>query len=164
MKFLVFFFILINFTVCAQDDKVKVKKEDYTIQYPSEFNFDDSGKEGTEFILIAPADGEKDTFIENINLATQKVGSIVFEDYARKTVEEIKVIANIIENKRLNINGGDCLRIIMETTHNNIDLTFIQHYYIKNQKVYVLTFSSETKVYDDYYDKMNDVLMSFMIK
>jgi len=164
MRFLTYFFILINTLSCAQDNRKVLEKEDFSISYPSNLNLDDSGKEGTRFILTADKDGEDDIFVENINLSTQKVGNITFNEFIKKTEIEVSSVAKIVEKKVLNINGKKCFSLKITATQNGIDAIFLQHYYIENQKVYVLTFSSEASVYNDYYDEMNEVLMSFEIK
>lgn len=164
MRVLTYFFIFVNTLSCAQDKRVTVEKEDFSISYPSSLNFDDSGKEGTRFILTADKDGEDDIFIENINLSTQRVGNITFDEYIKKVEKEVSSIAEIVEKKKLEINGKECFSLKMKATQNGVDGIFLQHYYVENQKAYVLTFSSEAKVYDDYYAEMSSVLMSFEIK
>ncbi|PKD18038.1 hypothetical protein APR41_18165 [Salegentibacter salinarum] len=164
MRLLTYFFILISTLGCAQDNWVTLEKEDFSISYPSSLNIDDSGKEGTQFILTTDKDGEDDNFIENVNLSTQKVGAVTFDEYIKKMEREVSGIAKIIEKKKLEINGNKCYSLKMKATQNGVDAIFLQHFYIENQKAYVLTFSSEAKVYDDYYDEMNRVLRSFEIK
>ncbi len=163
MRFLIHFLILVNTLSCTQDKKVKLEKDDFSISYPSDWNLDDSGKEGTYFILTADKDGENDVFVENINLSTQNVGNITFNEFAKKMEKEVSSVAKIVERKKIKVNGKDCLSLKMTATQNNIDVTFVQHYYIENQRAYVLTFSSETKEFNNYFDEMNEVLLSFKL-
>lgn len=164
MRFIIYFLILTNTLSCAQNNRVKFEKDDFLILYPSRLNLDDSGKEGTSFILTADKDGKKDSFVENINLSTQKVGNITLDEFIKKTERDVSSIAKIIEKKKLEINGRKCFSLKMTAAQNGINVTFLQHYYIENQKVYVLTFSSESKAFNDYFDEMNSVLMSFKLK
>lgn len=159
-KFLVLFSIF-----SCQDQGIKIfDREEFSIEYPSNLEFDESGNEGVIFALKTQQKDEIDIFIENINLATQEVGNISLEEFISKTKPEINSIAKIVEDKVLIIKGERCHRLVFELTQNNIPLKFIQHNYVKNKKVYVLTFSSEAKEYDRYYSEMNDVLMSFKLK
>lgn len=164
MKLLACILIISNVVSCQQDSGVKLDREDFSISYPSHLNLDESGKEGTAFILTAEKEGGNDVFVENINLVIKNVGDVNLDEFSKRTEKEIGTVANIIESRRLKMNGKDCFRIVVKTTQNKVDLTFVQHYYIENQKVYLLTFSSETKVYDDYFDEMNEVLLSFELK
>ena len=164
MRFLTYFFILINTLSCAQVNRTVLEKEDFSISYPSSLNLDDSGKEGTRFILTADKDGKDDIFVENINLSTQNVGNIAFDELIKKTEREVSSVAKIVEKKVIDINGRKCFSLKITATQNGVDAIFLQHYYIKNQKVYVLTFSSESKMYDSFFEDMNKTLLSFKLK
>jgi serine/threonine-protein kinase len=164
MKLLIYILVALNTLSCQDDKIIKIERDGFSISYPSHLTLNESGQEGTTFVLTTEKNGQNDLFVENINLVINGVGKTSLDEYSKRVQKEISSVASIIESKRLKINGKDCFRMVVEATQNNVDLTFIQHYYIENQKVYLLTFSSEKKVFDDYYDEMNDVLMSFEIK
>lgn len=156
--------LFILLTLSCQEEKITtLEREDFSISYPSHLELDEN-EEGTVFVLKTQQQGEDDIFIENINLATQKAENISFNEFAIKIENEIRSQAEIVESKRLKLNGKDCLRLVFKLSQNNINLTFIQHIFVENQKAYALTFSSESKVFDDYYKEMNNVLISFKIK
>ncbi len=165
MKSMFKFLILFSVFSCLQNQEVKtLDREEFSISYPSYLELDESGEEETVFVLKTPQKGEDDIFIENINLATKEAGNTQFNEFAIQTEREISSFAEIVESKRLKLNDKNCLRLVFKLIQNDVELTFIQHLFVENQKVYALTFSSESKVYDDYYNEMNDVLMSFKIK
>jgi len=87
-----------------------------------------------------------------------------FDDFVSKTTSEINSVGKLIEKKKLNIDGLDCLKLKFELTQNNISLTFVQHYYIKNEKVFVLTLSSESSKYEKYLNLFEVVLSTFTLK
>jgi len=166
MKTLIFsLLITISTFFCQKDTKIKIERDEFIISYPSELILDENIQGRTSFVLTTHKNGQEDAFIENINLVIKNLESnITLDELSKQTKNEISKIADIIEDKKLKINEKDCYRIILKATQNGIDLTFIQHYYIENQKIYLLTFSSETRVYNDYFNQMNKVLMSFEIK
>ena len=102
--------------------------------------------------IIIPCYNEK-------NNITTKLSSLV-----KTTEKEISGFGKIVENKRLKLNGKDCLRLVIEFTQSNMDFTYIQHLLVENGKAYALTFSCEKKMLDKYYEDMNSVLMSFTLK
>ena len=163
MSLILNFLILLSTVSCDQELNT-LDNNDFIISYPTGLKLDDTGKDGVLFILSTAKDGINDNFIENINLASQYVGDISFEDFIVKTEKEIKSVAELLETKQIRVNGRDCLSLKIKVKQNNLDLTFIQHYYIKNQKVYVLTFSSESKMYDSFFEDMNKTLLSFKLK
>ncbi|WP_430968333.1 PsbP-related protein [Spongiimicrobium sp. 2-473A-2-J] len=164
MKLLVYLLAALSTLSCQEDKMIKLERNGFSISYPSHLTLDESGQEGTSFVLTTQKSGQNDVFVENINLVIKNVGKTSLDEFSKRTENEISTVANIIESNRLKINGKDCFKLVLEATQNNVDLTFVQHYYLENQKVYLLTFSSETKVYYDYYNDMNTVLTSFEIK
>lgn len=165
VTYFIFYCLFVFVALSCQDEKtINLEREEFLIEYPSYLEFDESGNEGVIFALKTQQKDKKDIFIENINLATQEVGNVSLDEFISKTKPEINSIAKIVEDKALTIKGERCHRLVFELTQNNVPLKFIQHYYVKNEKVYVLTFSSEAKEYDGYYKEMNAVLMSFKLK
>ncbi len=163
MKMVTFLITIICFFGC-QKDTLKLDREDFHVSYPVGYNLDESGQEGTTFVLTAQKDNDNDIFIENINLVTKNVGGVSFDELVKATEKEINGVGTVIENKRLKLNGKDCLRLVIEFTQNDIDFTYIQHQLVENGKAYALTFSCEKKMLDKYYEDMNSVLMSFTLK
>ena len=141
-----------------------LNREEFSIEYPSYLELDERRNEELIFALKTQQKDKNDVFIEIINLSSQEVGNISIEEFISKTRLEINNITKIIEDKALIIQGEICHRLVFELIQDNIPLKFIQHYYVKNVKVYVLTFSSEAKEYDRYYTDINAVLMSFRLK
>jgi hypothetical protein len=143
MKLLIYFISVFNVFSCQQDKSSKLDKNDYSISYPSHLELDESGKDDISFVLTTQKDGKEDIFIENINLVTKNTNNIHFNEFVGKMEKDIESVAKIVESKRLKLNGKNCLRLVFNLNQNGIDLTFIQHYFLENQKAYVLTFSCE---------------------
>ena len=158
------FLILLSTASCKQESRKVHTTDEFTITYPSSLELDQSGQEGTSFILKTEKQGDNDVFVENINLATKNVGNVSFDEFSTKTEKDIKSAVSIKEAKRIKLNNSDCLRLVFNLVQNNVELTFVQHYYIKNKKAYVLTFSSESKMYDSFFEDMNKTLLSFKLK
>ncbi|MDM1044458.1 hypothetical protein HX004_13810 [Myroides sp. 1354] len=142
----------------------KFETNEFSIIYPEKLVFNDGNEEGAVFILKSTPTSPDDVFIENINLVTQEVNEVEFVEFANQTVSKIEGFAEVEKSEIININTINCLRIVFSMKQNNLDLKFIQHYLIKGNKMYLLTFSSESKFYNDYYEEMNNVLMSFKLK
>lgn len=159
------FFIFFIFLSCAQDSNNKIlDNHEFQVSYPSHLKLDESTAEGAVFVLRTELKGKEDVFVENINLTTKEIGDQKFNEFIEGIKNEVSNVAEIVESSRLNLRGKECFRMVFNLTENNIKLTFIQHYFVENKKAYVLTFSSESIVFDDYFDEMNAVLMSFKLK
>lgn len=155
--------VVICFISCQEDKKDILETEKYSISYPIHLELDQSGQDGTSFILKTEKENESDTFIENINLVVSNVGKMTFNQLSNKAIEDITNVANIVEKRELNINGTNCFKLVFEITQNNVGFTVIQHYFLEEQTVYLLTFTSETSRLDKYLDEVNQVLSSFKL-
>lgn len=162
--FLHFLLFFTCFSCQSQLSTEELDRKEFKVTYPENLVLDESGQNNTVFILKTTAENAKDTFIENINLATQPVSNNSFDTFVSKTTSEISSVGKLIEKKKSKVNGLDCLKLKFELIQNNIPLTFVQHYYIKNGKVYVLTLSSESSKYEKYIQLFDIVLSTFTLK
>ena len=115
MKLLIYIFIALNTLSCQNDKIKKIERDGFSISYPSHLTLDESGQEGTSFVLTTKNDGQNDVFVENINLVINKVGKINLDEYSKRVQNEIGSVANIVEAKRLKINGKDCFRMVVKS-------------------------------------------------
>ncbi len=164
MNLLINFLAVLSILSCQQDKDEMLEKEDYLVSYPSHLELDVSGQNGTSFILKTKKEGDNDFFIENINLVISDVKKISFDEFVNKAKKDISSVASIVENRRLNINGKNCFKLVFKLTQNDVDFTVVQHYFLENEKAYLLTFTSETTKFKKYFDEINKVLSSFKIK
>ena len=75
MKFINIIILLI-FTNVLISQEFKVHSEnEYSIQYPENWELNESKAMGTNFILFSPLNSKKDQFKENVNLIIQDLNS-----------------------------------------------------------------------------------------
>lgn len=141
---------------------LEFRKDDFSIKYPSYFDLDTTGIEGSVFVLSTQKSDENDVFVENINLSTQP-SKTDFDTFIKKTESQISEVAEIIESKMINARGKSYKRMVFRLQSNGVDLTFIQHIYDHGTKIYALTFTSETAEFDSYFDEVDKVFMSFKL-
>ena len=80
------------------------KKDSYTIDYPKDWELDESGQMGTSFILFSPLTSQKDQFRENVNLLVQDLTgyNLDLDKYVEISEEQVKTLitdGKIIESK-----------------------------------------------------------------
>lgn len=154
-----------SFLSCTQVKFNKLNKETFSINYPSYFELDESGESGTSFILTSTKESNRENdFVENINLIIADVGNLTFNEIADKSVNEVKSIATILENKKFKQNGNDCLRLVFKAVQGKYHLTVTQHLLVKKGKVYVLTFTSDSEDYQDYLKDVDSSISSFKLE
>lgn len=142
---------------------------DYSIQYPSEWEVNHSGQMGTTFILFSPLESGQDKFKENVNLLIQDLSgySIDLDKYVEISEEQVKrVISNstIIESKRIKNDSTEYHRMVYTGDQGIFHLKFEQHFWVKDQKAFVLTLTCEQDKFEAYREIGEEILKSFTLK
>lgn len=151
------------------NDWKTLDQSNYSIQYPSTWELDQSGQMGTSFILFSPLESDKDKFKENVNLLIQDVSgqNIDLNKYTEISEGQIKtMITNsaLIESKRMKNDRGEYHKIIYSGDQGKFHLKFEQYYWVINDKAFVLTFTSEQGKFADFLEIGEKILNSFILK
>lgn len=140
----------------------------YIIHYPDSFYLDRSGQMGSSFVLLSQQTSEKDRFRENINLMIQDISSLgELDQYVEVSLAQITAIAgkeNLIESKRMKSGDSEFHKVIFSAPHGQFHLKFEQYYWVKDNKAYALTFTSEVDQFENYRKAGEAILNSFRLK
>lgn len=163
MKKIFVLIFLLTMLSCHTQNKLteEYKNDAFTIKYTPKLKLDNN-REGVDFILYTDKSSEKDDFMENINLVIHDYDGDL-KGYIRSTKNEISKVARIISSKEIENQNQKTHRLVFTLTEKGIQLTFLQHSLVKNNKLYLLTFSSKSDEYDKYLPEMEDVMLSFKI-
>lgn len=140
----------------------------YTIQYPSDWQSDDSGMMGTSMILFAPRSSDTDQFQENVNLIIQDLRTIEIDldAYAKISTDQVKSLitnSEIEVNKRLGSGEDEYHMMVYTGDQGKFKLKYVQYYWVRNEKAFVLTFTSEQDQFEDYRETGLQILDSFSL-
>ena len=145
MKHILFstLFLCLTLVVAAQDLKTLVNAN-FSIEYPADWELNESGFMGTTFGLFSPLAADADMFRENVNLIVQDFNgvTVTLEEFAALLASQIKSFitnANIKSNERI----GDHQRVIYEGDQGQFNLTFEQYYWVTEDQAYILTLTCE---------------------
>ncbi len=144
-------------------------ESNYSIQYPSTWDLNQSGQMNTSFILFSPLESDKDQFKENVNLLIQDLNGLnvdlnKFTEISESQIKTMVTNSKLIESKRIK-NGLDEFQSIIYSGDQGIfHLQFMQHYWIINDKAFVLTFTSEKDKFAEFKDMSEKILNSFTLK
>lgn len=170
MKKLVLF-ILLPFLAAAQSDSLTAPKTvdfpAYKMTVPTAWKIKAGCVEG-QCTLLSPTDTltAYDAYTETINLTINKLSSASYtaEQYATFSIGYLPKVVNgfqVLERKKLKPN---LTRITYRGEKNGYLQTWRQYYHVKNAKVYIVTFSAETKKYDYFQPIIEPFLDSFKFK
>ena len=151
--------------------EVQLKKYDhpqYSIEYPENWILDESGKEGSSFVLYPDSDTDKD-FVENINLIKQNLGQ------NKLTVEQLKSIienqvSSMLENSKLILSeiitekGISYHKLIVSGESNGMNFITRIHTIPIKSNLFTLTLVSKAKDYENIETVSNEIMNSFSLK
>ncbi len=170
---------MINFSAFGQTTENKthtnVKKDwnslnekNFIIQYPSDWELNQSGQMGTSFILFSQLTEKTDQFKENVNLIIQDLTghNMSLDQYVEISENQIKTLitdGNIISSEREKKNGMEFQKVIYTGKQGIYNLKFEQYYWVYNNYAYVLTLTCEIDQFDDFKMTGERILNSFEI-
>jgi hypothetical protein len=154
----------------AQIDTTKSKfsKDNYRIEYPKSWRIDTSRLMSTEFFLFAPLENQTDKFSENVNLIIQDLTgqSVNLETYKSLTDKQIAEFTNeskVFESIIIKNNNKEYFKIVYTMTQGKSKLMITSICIIKNEKAYLLTFTTELEKYELYKKTGERILNSFFV-
>ena len=152
----------------SEKDMVKVDRPDYSIAFSKEWENAPNKNPTIDLFITAQPDGKTDRFSENINVLIQNVGDTMnLEQFEKLTKSQLGTMvpgSELTSSKITKKNGTDCLQMEYKAPMNGLDLQFVQDVYMKNSKVYILTFSAEQASYQAYKSMAQKVLNTFKLK
>jgi hypothetical protein len=144
-----------------------LERKGYTIEIPKGWRVSGDCKDDL-CSLLSPPDTLKsyDIFVENINFTVGNLPNAKYtvDQYTNYSINYLPSVVKglkIIEKKKLKAN---VYRITYKGEKSNYEQTWRQYYYVKNAKVYIVTFACETLKYDYYLPLVEPYLSSFKLK
>ncbi|MCC7030221.1 MAG: hypothetical protein IT257_07945 [Chitinophagaceae bacterium] len=173
MKSLLLFLPVLLFQSCfSQTDQANnmltVQNHQYRIQYPNTWRIDSSRNMGTELIFYSPLDNAGDPFSENVNLMIQNLQgmNIDLQKYKEITEQQLKELggeSKIYQSAILTKDQLSHFRMDYQMTQENRTLRFTAMCYIKDEKAYLLTFTSSVEDYEKFKNAGESILKSFAL-
>jgi len=161
-------FTVLTTAIFAQDGWKTYQKDNYSINYPSNWEYSDQKPEPTiAFIFMSPeASQTKDSFRERVNLTIENLvhEDLTLEEYTEKVLQQVKQVPNAKMVSALPVTIGDieATNIIWSAElGGGMNLKFNQLFTVKDRVAYVLTFASTTTEYERYEKDAIMILNSF---
>lgn len=147
----------------------KLTTANYSIDYPANWELSESGSTGTNFMIFSPMESPEDQFRENVNLMIQDLSAydLDLDSYTELSEQQVGTLftdAKIIKSKRMKNQSHDYHMIIYNGGQGGAMYTFLQYYWVINDKAYVLTLTCEKDQYKAYKKMGLKIMNSFTLK
>ena len=167
MKKILFLLLLVATIAADAQEFSTLSKSTYSVRYPSTWKVDENA-DAKNFTLKSPTEGQEDVFVENLNLAIEKLTSLgdTAQDYAAFSKGYLpKKIKNftVTTNKKGTL-GKDSWFMEFKGLQNNKKLQWKQYYIVHNAKVHILTFTAEPNQYKNYLPAINAMMAGYRAK
>jgi len=172
--------LLMSLISCNQRSEKKVATEiqngwkqlsenGYSIQYPGNWELNKPKQLAPSFFLFSPLSSVQDKFKENVNLVIQDLANqeLDLDKFVRISEEQIRTMitdGEIIESKRISLNGIDFHQVIFTGRQGLFKLKYDQYYIIKKEKVFILTLTCEATEFDKYKETGEKIMNSFSLE
>lgn len=153
-----------------QKDWELLDQSEYSIKYPHTWAVNQTGYEGTTFLLISKQTSIRDFYQENVGLVIEDIPETIstVEEFAKNAVTELNAsVADIVVSEsslQKNGAGKSFYRVVYTGREKSHKVTVEKHYYLANEKAYVLSFSGKTLELGRYQPVAQGILHSFRIK
>lgn len=176
--------LLITLVACGQTSPEKESSNDnnkgvvgwktfkgtnYSVQYPPDWELDQSGQMGTSFVLFSKLENDKDPFKENVNLLVQDLTghNIDLDKFVEISEGQVKTMitnSTLVESTRMKSSNPEFHKMIYSGDQGIYHLKFEQYFWIINQQAYILTLTCEQTKFSDYKETGEKILNSFLFK
>lgn len=161
--------LFISTSLFAQDGWKTFEKDNYSISYPSDWEFSDQNPQPTvAFMLNSPKESQKeDLFRESVNLTIEELSmaDYTLDQYTEIALEQVKKqipSAKMITALPANIGDVEATNIVWSAeVGNGMVLQFNQLFAVKDRIAYVLTFTTTEAEYDIYIEDAAKIISSF---
>jgi len=143
-------------------------KGDYKLKYPETWRIDTSGNLGPALFVFSPLENETDKFSENVNVLIQNLeGQNIdlgkYKQITDKQLTDLATDSKIYESSISKTDKGEFFRITYAMTQGTFRIKITSICFIRNDKAYLATFSSEFDKYDNYKKIGEEILSSFSL-
>jgi hypothetical protein len=144
-------------------------KQNYKIEYPGSWTLDTSGQLNSEFFVFSPLENDSDKFKENVsliiqNLAGQNIDLNMYKQITEGQIAGLGSEAKLFESVKTRTAQGDYYSVRYALNRANFKLIVTSYCYIKDEKAYLITFTSESDKYKQFKRIGVKILDSFQFR
>jgi len=140
------------------------KQDGFSIRFPAEWEQKENVM-GTAVMALSPAEGEADTFRENVNVTVEKLQSPMdLEKYLELSMANLKKLlaaGQAPEVSDATLGGEKAKRVVYQTTMGPIGVKGALYVAVKGRRGYALTCSATPDSFDAYKARFEEIAGTF---
>jgi hypothetical protein len=167
LKFLLIVLMTTQILISQNNSLKEINRNGYSITYPSELKLDESGRNGMELFLFTEKTNSSDDFIESINLIIQNLKNmnIDLNKFVEITEGQVRDNGKLISSERIATKGNqEYQKLVYELKMGDNVLKIFQYDFVKDEKAYILTFTSKSSEFDNYSKEMIKIMNTFKLE
>lgn len=141
----------------------EIKKDNYSIKVHKDWIVDLNPLSEIDLHIYMDLEDE---FTENINLLIRELGAskMTLDEVVKTERADLETQATITSSERIITPNKQYQRIIMNFPFYGEELKFLQHYFLKDSRLYILTFTSLERDFNTYEKVAEQIMQSFTVK
>lgn len=151
----------------ASADTASFSKNNFTIRFPAAWRIDSSGVMGSQVFLFSPAENSADQFSDNVNVLIQDLAGSQVDLMRYKEITESQIDQMITDGKLLESmivkSERPHYKVVYEMRQGKFLLRVVSICYIRNEKAYLATFTSELAKAGLYKEIGDRILATFVL-
>ena len=154
-------------TITGETKTYSNAAENLEIDYPADWELQE-GFMGTVAVFLSPAESEADLFQENLNIGTQDLSAtpMSLASYTEINVlqiEELITDSEVLESTSTTLAGNPAHVVVYTGAQGVFTLKWLQVWTIKDNMVYMLTYTAEEASYNKFMSSIEGMINSFKI-
>lgn len=143
-------------------DFEEIKKDNYSIKVHKDWIVERNPMNETALFIYMDLE---DDFTENINLLIRDLGGskLTLDEIVKTERADLETQATILSSEKIVVPNKEYQRMVMTAPFYGEDLKFIQHFLLKDSKVYILTFTALERDFNKYEKVAEQIMQSFKI-
>lgn len=140
----------------------------FSVEFPDTWELEQGfSSEGLDFVVVAlsPSEGEGDKFIENMNILVEELTEAVpldqYFDWNLRGLKQELPGFTVKDQSKVEIDGVPMVRIAYTWTVDDSETSTYQYIFVKENKGFVLTFSSNPEKFEQYRPTFDKIARSF---
>lgn len=152
----------------AQNNLIYQTSE-YTIQYPNDWSIDTTGNAGTSFMIMSKLQDEEDQYEDALTLTVLPYASSgdALKTFSDQHLNDLKIFYQDIiipTDEFISHGGSPCRHYLVKGKFSNVGVILEEYVWATHDKIYLLTYNSQTEGYDKLSGVAAKMFQSFQFK